>query len=58
MKDTSMFQDESVQGTPYCFAKHSAVAIGKKIYTYGGFDGHSILYQLGVTSFHICIVHY
>jgi len=45
---TRDFSKADVKGNPPKFARHSAVAIGNKIYIFGGYDGFGMFYGLAV----------
>jgi N-acetylneuraminic acid mutarotase len=36
------------KGSPHMFARHTSTAVGNKVFCFGGFDGVSTLYGLGV----------
>jgi len=46
--ETRTFTKPTVSGNPPKFARHSAVAIGKKIYIFGGYDGFGMFFGLAV----------
>lgn len=41
--EKNSFSKPSVKGTVPSFARHTSVIIGDKIYTFGGFDGFSVI---------------
>jgi N-acetylneuraminic acid mutarotase len=45
---TRTFSKPAIRGNPPKFARHSAVAIGEKIYIFGGYDGFGSFFGLAV----------
>jgi N-acetylneuraminic acid mutarotase len=46
--NTMTFSKPALKGSPHVFARHTAAAVGNKVYCFGGFDGISTLYGIGV----------